>query len=241
MAIIVSSTMAGQRRLTLSEAERLVRAAMSEEGKLPPAFDLEPPPITPKQGATFHILWSGSTSDNVAIKSIVVDIDTAEVWDAARCKRLSTPALKAIQSIMRRELKAAATAVSRARAEAEMHDCSNLIDPRPKRSDFHSAQVISADTGKSGGRGIQSDPVAVRIRYSRQFHSTHRTARCKLQFSLDRCTPSTTWGAFEKCLSSVVSASDQLSHFQKPSASGTVAGIVSGIPVYQPEGPVAKI
>jgi hypothetical protein len=84
------------------------------------------------------------------VELIVVDIDTAEVWNAATGQRLSTPALKEVQAVIRRELKIDAAAVSRARAEAEMSGCSNLIDPRPTRRDFHPAPLIGVDTEKSG-------------------------------------------------------------------------------------------
>jgi hypothetical protein len=57
--------------------------------------------------------------------------------------------VKALQAVIRRELKVAAAAVSRASAQAEMTGCSNLIDPRPKRSDFHPARLISVDPEKS--------------------------------------------------------------------------------------------
>jgi hypothetical protein len=151
IATVAGLTMAGQRRLTLPEAERLVRAAISDEAKGLQNFYLKPPPTAPQHGATFDV-WNGSASGKVPVASVVVDIDTAEVWDAATCQRLSTPALKALQAVIRRELRVTATAVSRARAKAEMTGCSSLIDARPKQSDFHPARLITVDAEKSGAR-----------------------------------------------------------------------------------------
>jgi len=48
MTMLAGLTTAGQRRLTLSEAQRLVRAAISEEVKGLPGFHLEPPPTARK-------------------------------------------------------------------------------------------------------------------------------------------------------------------------------------------------
>src|SRR5690242_16525595 len=84
---------AGQRRLNLPEAERLARAAVSDQTKRLPGFYLVPPPVAPKNGATFDVLWNGEESGRVRAQSLVVDIETAEVWDASTCKSISTPAV----------------------------------------------------------------------------------------------------------------------------------------------------
>jgi hypothetical protein len=147
---LVGLSAAGHRRLTLSEAERLARAAVSDEAKRLPGFYLEPPLIAPKNGATFDALWDGRGSDKERAQSLVVDIDTAEVWDATTCQYISTSAVTAVQTVIRRELKILAIEVSRARAEAQKNGCSNLIDQRPKLADFHPARVISVDPDKNG-------------------------------------------------------------------------------------------
>jgi hypothetical protein len=48
---------AGQRRLTLPEAEQLARAAVPETSKRPPRLYLEPPALPPKNGARFNV-WA---------------------------------------------------------------------------------------------------------------------------------------------------------------------------------------
>jgi hypothetical protein len=165
---------AGQRRLTLSEAELLALAALSEDTKRLPGFYLEPPPTPPKNGATFDVLWN-SGSDRVRAQSLVVDLDTAEVWDATTCQRLSTPAVRTVQVAIRRKLQILATEVSRARAQAEINGCSNMIDQRPKRSDFRPAPLDTIDADRnaasyrytvtSGGCGYRiSSPVPLDTR-----------------------------------------------------------------------------
>ena len=139
---------AGQRRLTVSEAERLARAALSDETKRLPGVYLEPPSTPPKNGAMFDVLWGENPSDRVRAQSLVVDIDTVDVWDARACQRLSTPAVESAQTVIRRELKVVALQVTRARAQTQANGCSNLIDPRPKRSDFHSAPVAKLNADK---------------------------------------------------------------------------------------------
>ena len=105
---------------------------------------LEPPPIAPKNGAMFDVLWEGALG-RVRAQSLLVDIDTAEVWDATTCQRISKPALEALQVVIRRELMILPTEVSRARAQAEKTGCSTLIDHRPKPTDFHPARLTQAD------------------------------------------------------------------------------------------------
>jgi hypothetical protein len=142
---------AGQRRLTVSETERLAQAALSDKTKRLPGFYLEPPPTPPKNGAMFDVLWGENPSDRVRAQSLVVDIDTGDVWDAIACQRLSTPAVESAQTVIRRELRIVALEVARARSQTQANGCSNLIDPRPKRSDFHSARVRTLDADKDRG------------------------------------------------------------------------------------------
>jgi hypothetical protein len=52
--------------------------------------------------------------------------------------------------VIRRNLKILASEVSRARTQAEKTGCSNLIDQRPKRTDFRRVRVISVDHDKNG-------------------------------------------------------------------------------------------
>jgi hypothetical protein len=104
-----------------------------------------------------------------------VDIDTAEVWDAARCERVSTLDLQTVQRLIRRELRIPTTEVSRARAVAEKNGCSNLVDPGPNAMDLHPAQLIKVEAGQqgtshrytimSGGCGyVGASPISIKIR-----------------------------------------------------------------------------
>lgn len=165
---------AGQRRLTLAEAERLIRAALPETTTHPPSLYLEPPAIAPKNGARFDV-WVQTISGLVRTRSLLVDIDTADVWDAARCERVSTPDLQTVQRVIRRELRIPTTEVSSARAVAEKNGCSNLVDPGPKPMDLQPAQLTKVQAGQqgtsyrytimSGGCGyVGASPLPIKIR-----------------------------------------------------------------------------
>jgi hypothetical protein len=139
---------AGQRRLTLSEAERLARAALSEETTRLAGFSLEPPPIPPKKGAMFNIIWAEPAPGSASVPSIVVDIETGEVWDPMQCERITTPNVVAIQRSIRRQLSIAAIDVNRAQALTRGAGCSNLIDERPREADFALALMAGVSTNE---------------------------------------------------------------------------------------------
>lgn len=164
---------AGERRLTVSEAERLARAALPMDRS--PRLVLEPPPLPPRNGAMFNIVRTDQTSRTSRAQSVLVDIDTGEVWEPSACERLSSPSLEESQLMIRRELKILPQDVLRARDLARKSGCSNLIDRRPKPSDLHPAQLIKVEgdqkstpyryTFMSGGCGyVGSSPVPLRIR-----------------------------------------------------------------------------
>lgn len=146
---LAGDTAAAHRRITISEAKRLAWAALGEETKSLPGVYLEPPPVAPRNGAKFEVLWGGASGRDRA-QSLVVDIETAEVWDSVTCRRLATPRLRTIQKAIRSELKIPAQEVERALAQAQTNGCSNLIDPRPKRSDFGHARVITVSSDQNG-------------------------------------------------------------------------------------------
>jgi hypothetical protein len=165
---------AGQRQLTLSEAERLARAAVPETTKRPPSLYLERTAIPPRNGARFDV-WALTTSGLVRARSLLVDLDTAEVWDAASCERVLTADLRTVQRVIRRELNILSTEVDRARAVAEKNGCSNLVDQTPKPMDLHSAPLIKIEAAQqgtsyrytfmSGGCGyVGASPVPLNIR-----------------------------------------------------------------------------
>jgi len=57
---------------------------------------------TTQKGAMFDVFWAEPVTRSVRAQSLVVDIDTGEVWDPGRCERVSTPALEAAQRVIRR-------------------------------------------------------------------------------------------------------------------------------------------
>ena len=132
---------AGQRRLTLPEAERLALAALSTETRHPPSFSLEPPPIPPNNGAMFEIVWADPAPGTIHLHGLLVDIDTGEVWEPVRCERLTTRALEKSQRTLRGQLKISPAEVNRARALAKESGCSNLVDERPNPSAFVPARL----------------------------------------------------------------------------------------------------
>jgi len=147
--MLVDLAAAGQRRLTLSEAERLARVALSAATKHLPSPSLEPPLIPPKKGAMFDVVWADATPGSLHVHSLLVDIDTGEVWEPLRCERVSTPALETSQRRIRRQLKISVAEVNRARALAKENGCSNLVDERPKLADFHLALVGGLTTNEN--------------------------------------------------------------------------------------------
>jgi hypothetical protein len=162
----------GERRLTISETERLARAALPIERSL--GVVLEPPPLPPRNGAMFNVVWTDSTSGTSCTQPVFVDIDTGEVWEPRDCEPISTQPLEEAQTVIRRELKIRSEDVLRARESARKNGCSNLIDRRPKPSDFHPAKLIKTEgdekstayryTFMSGGDGyVASSPVPIRI------------------------------------------------------------------------------
>jgi hypothetical protein len=153
---------AGQRRLTLPEAERFARAALRTEDGQPPHFSLEPPPIAPQKGAMFHVRWANSALASSGVHAVLIDIDTGEAWDPVRCEPISTPDLISAQGEIRDQLRISAGEVDRARALAKHTGCSNLIDERPDAADFGLVLLtgISTDEQKAFYRyAIRSDDV----------------------------------------------------------------------------------
>jgi hypothetical protein len=134
--MLVDLAAAGQRRLTLSEAEQLARAALTAETGGPQSFVLESPPIPPKKGAMFSVVSANSAPGSVHLPDLLVDIDTAEVWEPRSCEPLTTPTLGTAQRKIRRRIKISIAEVNRARVVARENGCSNLVDERPKPSDF---------------------------------------------------------------------------------------------------------
>jgi hypothetical protein len=139
--MLVDLAAAGQRRLTLSEAEQLALAALGAETAHPPSFSLAPPPISPKKGAMFDVVWAAHTPTRVDVRALLIDIDTGEVWDPVRCERVTTRALETSQRRMRRQLKISSAEVNRARAHAKENGCSNLLDEKPNPADFYLARL----------------------------------------------------------------------------------------------------
>jgi hypothetical protein len=139
--MLVDLAAAGQRRLTLSEAEQLALAALDAETKHPPSFSLAPPPIPPKNGAMFEIVWADPAPGSVHLRGLLVDIDTGEVWDPVRCVPVTTPTLETSQRRLRGQLQISPAEVNRARALAKENGCSNLSDERPKPSAFAPARL----------------------------------------------------------------------------------------------------
>ena len=140
--MLVDLAAAGQRRLRLSEAEQLAYAALGAETKPPASFSLVPPPIPPKKGAMFDVLWAEAAPASVHLRGILIDIDTGEVWEPARCEPVTTHALEKFQRRIRSQLKISASEVKRARDHAKDNGCSNLVDERPKPADFHLARLV---------------------------------------------------------------------------------------------------
>jgi hypothetical protein len=140
--MLVDAAAAGQRRLTLDEAEQLALAALSTETKHPASVSLIPPPIPPKNGATFDVVWAEPAPASPHVRALLIDIDTGDVWEPVRCERVTTRALETAQRRLRRQLTISSADVKRLRAQAKEHGCSNLVDERPKPADFHLARLV---------------------------------------------------------------------------------------------------
>ena len=100
--VLVDFAAAGQRRLTVTEAERLARAALTAETHGLQSLSLEPPPIPPKKGAMFNVVSANTAPGSVPLHALLVDINTAEVWEPGSCKPVTTPALGTQRKIRRR-------------------------------------------------------------------------------------------------------------------------------------------
>jgi hypothetical protein len=134
--MLVDLAAAGQRRLTLSEAEQLARAALTAETSGFQSLSLQPPPIPPKKGAMFNVVSANSAPGSVHLHALLVDIDTAEVWEPERCEPVTTLALETSQRKIRRQIKISIAEVNRALVLARENGCSNLVDERSKPADF---------------------------------------------------------------------------------------------------------
>ena len=106
---------AAQRRLTKAEAERLARAALSPQTKRLPGLALEPQQKPGSKTITFDVLWANRGPGSVHVEFLVVDLETADVWEPMLCRRVSTPSLAAAQRVFRKSLKTSASEVKRSR------------------------------------------------------------------------------------------------------------------------------
>ena len=104
---------AGDRRLTIKEAEQLARAALSQDAKRLPGLSLEPD-RNPRRCVTFDVLWSNPGPGSAHSQFLTVDLQTAEVWSPILWKRVSTPALRTAQRSLRTRLHISDSEVTRA-------------------------------------------------------------------------------------------------------------------------------
>jgi hypothetical protein len=104
---------AGDRTLTIGEAERLARAALSPETKRLPGLSLEPD-WKPRRCVTFDVLWSNPGPGSVHSQFLTVDLQTAEVWSPTEWRRITTPALRTAQRSLRTRLRISDSEVKRA-------------------------------------------------------------------------------------------------------------------------------
>ncbi len=121
--LLAGEAVAGQRQLTKKEAERLARAALTDETKRLPGLSLVPPQKVPHRTITFEVLWANPNPPSVHVQFLVIDLDTAEVWEPMLCKPVVTPTLEIAQRALRNRLKISAQEVKRARDLAEQSGC----------------------------------------------------------------------------------------------------------------------
>jgi hypothetical protein len=104
---------AGDRRLTIKEAEQLARAALTPEARRLPGLSLEPDK-NPRRCVTFDVLWSNPGPGSVHSQFLSVDLQTAEVWSPTVWRRLTTPALRTAQRDLRTRLQISDAEVKKA-------------------------------------------------------------------------------------------------------------------------------
>jgi hypothetical protein len=143
--MLVEAAAAGQRRLTLSEAEGLAHAALS--GVAPSSVTLLPPPLPSEKGVTFYLVWRDARMPPV--RELLVDIDTGEVWDGHRCEPFTTTALLNEQRKIRRRLNISADEIFRAFSAAKQNGCGNLVDERPRPEDFGPVRLTTVSVNEN--------------------------------------------------------------------------------------------
>jgi hypothetical protein len=94
---------AGDRALTVREAEQLARAALRPETKRSTGLSLEAD-RNPRRCVTFDVLWSNPGPGSVHSQFLTVDLQTAEVWSPTVWRRITTPALHTAQRSLRTRL-----------------------------------------------------------------------------------------------------------------------------------------
>ncbi len=104
---------AGDRVLTIREAEQLARAALRPETKRLPGLSLEPD-RNPRRCVTFDVLWSNPGPGSVHSQFLTVDLQTAEVWSPTVWRRVTTPALRTAQRSLRTRLHISDAEIKRA-------------------------------------------------------------------------------------------------------------------------------
>ena len=100
---LASNLNAGDRRLTIQEAEELARTALSIEAKRLPGVSLEPSK-NPHRHVTFDVLWANPGSGSVHSQFLTVDLETGEVWAPISCIRITTAELRTAQVSIRKRL-----------------------------------------------------------------------------------------------------------------------------------------
>jgi hypothetical protein len=114
---------AGDRSLTLKEAEQLARTALSAETKRLPGLSLAADPH-PHRCATFDVLWSNPGPGSVHVEFLTVDLETAEVWSPTVWRRVTTATLRTAQRAIRSRLHISDAEVRRA-VESKHIVCEN--------------------------------------------------------------------------------------------------------------------
>jgi hypothetical protein len=111
---------AGDRNLTINEAERLARAALTPEAKRLPGLTLESNPK--RRCVTFDVLWANPGPGSAHSQFFTVDLQTAEVWSPTVWRRITTPTLRRVQRAVRMRLHISDAEVKRA-VESERIIC----------------------------------------------------------------------------------------------------------------------
>ena len=101
---LVKTLVAGDRNLTLQEAERLARAALTADAKRLPGLTLQPDP-KPRRCATFDVLWANPGPGSAHSQFLTVDLHTAEVWRPGVWERVRGAALANAQRLIRARLR----------------------------------------------------------------------------------------------------------------------------------------